>query len=120
MMTPALLGPNLDNKEELGFAICTREPNAFFAHFHDRMVGVLTPELLERWLAPAGASEKELLACVRAPDNDELIAHKVKGDITKRRSGDWSALQTEGTPLTNADLKAPALKKAAKQGRLLD
>lgn len=111
MWTPALLGPNLDNKEELGFSICTRPPNQFFSHFHDRMVGVLTPELAEVWLSPEGRSEKELLACVRAPDEDELAAFMVKGNIAKRKSGDWSPVETQGKPLTSADLKkAPARK----------
>jgi putative SOS response-associated peptidase YedK len=118
LWTPALLGPNLDNKEELGFAICTREPNAFFKHFHDRMVGVLTPELAKVWLSPEGHSEKELLGCVRAPGEGELAAFKVKGDITKRKSGDWSPVQSEAAPTDPTKLKPGAGAKgaAAKKG----
>jgi putative SOS response-associated peptidase YedK len=116
MWTPALVGPNLDNKEELGFAICTRPPSQFFSHFHDRMVGVLTPELAEVWLSPEGRPEKELLACVRAPEEDELAAFKVKGEIAKRKSGDWSAVETQGEPLTIGDLKPP--KKGGRQASL--
>jgi putative SOS response-associated peptidase YedK len=104
LMAPALFGPYLDNKEEFGFAVVTREPNKFFAHFHDRMVAVMTPELVERWLRPADHSDAELLACVRAPDDDELAAWAVKGDITKRHKGDWSPVATEGKTLTFADL----------------
>jgi putative SOS response-associated peptidase YedK len=116
MWTPALLGPNLDNKEELGFAICTRPPNQFFTHFHDRMVGHLTSELAEVWLAPEGHSQEELLACVRAPGEEELAGFKVKGDIAKRKSGDWSAVETQGKPLTIEDMRVP--KKSAKQAKL--
>jgi putative SOS response-associated peptidase YedK len=112
MWTPALIGPYLDNKEEMGFAICTRPPNQFFTHFHDRMVGHLTPDLAEVWLSPEGHSEKELLACVAAPGEEELAGFKVKGDIAKRKSGDWSAVETQGKPLTIDDIKAP--KKAGK------
>lgn len=120
MWTPALLGPNLDNKEELGFAICTRPPNQFFSHFHDRMVGHLTPELAEVWLTPEGRSQKELLECVRAPGEEELAGFKVKGDIAKRKSGDWSAVETQGKPLTIADIgKAkPPAKAGPKQAKL--
>lgn len=120
MWTPALLGPNLDNKEELGFAICTRPPNAFFSHFHDRMVGHLTPELAKVWLSPAAHSKEELLACVRAPPEDELAGFKVKGDIAKRKSGDWSAVETQGNPLTIDDIKAPKepLKALPRQAKL--
>ncbi len=110
LWTPALLGPNLDNKEELGFAICTRPPNAFFSHFHDRMVGVLTPELADVWLSPEGRSEEELLACVRAAGEDELAAFKVKGDIAKRKKGDWSAVETQGGPVSAENLETPTKK----------
>jgi putative SOS response-associated peptidase YedK len=116
MWTPALLGPNLDNKEELGFSICTRSPNPFFSHFHDRMVGVMTPQLAEVWLTPEGRADKDLLECVRAPEEDELAAFKVKGDIAKRKSGDWSAVETQGEPVTVGDLKPP--KKGASQATL--
>ncbi len=119
LWTPALVGPSLDSKEELGFAICTRPPNAFFSHFHDRMVGVLTSDLAKVWMNPEGRSEEELLACVRAPDDDELAAFKVKGDIAKRKKGDWSAIETQGNPVTSADFGTPA-SAAAKQARLFD
>ena len=114
MWTPALVGPSLDNKEEFGFAICTRPPNQFFSHFHDRMVGHLTRELAEVWLSPEGRSVKELLECVRAPPEDELAGFKVKGDIAKRKSGDWSAVETQGEPVTIADIGGP--KTPAKKG----
>jgi putative SOS response-associated peptidase YedK len=104
LMAPALFGPHLDHKEERGFALCTRQPNRFFAHFHGRMVGVLTPSLMDRWMAPAGRTVEELMACVRAPDEDELVARRASSDIGKRKSGDWSAIKTEGEPLTFADL----------------
>lgn len=117
MKTPALFGPSLDNKEEMGFAICTRTPNKFFSYFHDRMVGVMTEDLAKRWISPEGASDKELLACVRAPDDDELVARKVKGDISKRKKGDWSAVETQGKPLTFSELERPAPRKGA-QARL--
>lgn len=118
LMAPALIGPNLDNKEELGFAICTRTPNQFFSHFHDRMVGVLTPKMVETWLSPEGRPTEELLACVRAPGEEELAAFKVKGDIAKRKSGDWSPVLTEGKPRTFADVenKPPAGPKQSKLG----
>ena len=120
MWTPALVGQSLDDKEALGFAIATRPPNKFFSHFHDRMVGHLTPELAEVWLSPEGRSQKELLACVRAPGEEELAGFKVKGDIAKRKSGDWSAVETQGKPLTINDIGAPKPPKKAgtKQARL--
>jgi putative SOS response-associated peptidase YedK len=89
-------------------------PNQFFSHFHDRMVGQLTPELAKRWLDPTAHSKEDLLECVRAPGENELAGFRVKGDIAKRKSGDWSAVETEGAPLTIADVTAP--KKGAKAG----
>ncbi|HKZ59152.1 MAG TPA: SOS response-associated peptidase family protein [Candidatus Thermoplasmatota archaeon] len=117
LWAPALVGPSLDSKEEFGFAICTRPPNTFFSHFHDRMVGVLTSDLAKVWISPEGHSEEDLLACVRAPDDDELAAFKVKGDIAKRKKGDWSAIETQGKPVTSGDLEKPVGGKP-KQARL--
>ncbi|HEX9709208.1 MAG TPA: SOS response-associated peptidase family protein [Candidatus Thermoplasmatota archaeon] len=113
LLTPALLGPYLDDKSQQGFAICTREPNRFFAHFHGRMVGVLTPQLVDRWLDPAGATPDELLACVRAPRDDELAAWRVTEDITKRKEGNWEPVRAAPEPLTYADLpkRGPAKQK---------
>lgn len=105
MLTPALLGPYLDDKSQRGFAICTRPPSAFFAHFHDRMVGVMTPPLAKRWLAPEGADPESLMECVRAPADDELAAWKVEEPITSRKEGDWSPVRVAGRPLTHADLR---------------
>ncbi|MHB8587184.1 MAG: SOS response-associated peptidase family protein [Thermoplasmatota archaeon] len=99
IMAPALYGPSLDRDDELGFAICTREPNDFVARIHDRMVGVCTPDLVDRWLDPTHHTASELLACIRAPDEDELVAYRVVGDITKRKTGNWSPLGFEGEPL---------------------
>lgn len=98
-MAPALFGHHIEAKESTAFAICTREPNRFFATFHDRMIGACTPELMERWLAPEGKSPKELLECIRAPEDDELEAQPTTPEITKRKAGDWSALPNRGKPV---------------------
>lgn len=105
LLTPALLGPYLDDKSQRGFAICTRPPNAFFRHFHDRMVGVMTPALAERWLEPGRVDLESLLECVRAPGDDELAAWKVEEPITSRKEGDWSPVQVADRPLTWADVR---------------
>ncbi len=118
LWTPALTAPCFDDKSDVGFAIATRAPNKFFAHFHDRMVGVLTPELKERWLAPGDSTPAKLLECVRAPDDEELVAVKAVGELMKRKAEDLSPIKTVGAPITFADLDAPAPKKSAKQAKL--
>jgi putative SOS response-associated peptidase YedK len=105
MMTPALVGGSHETKGERAFAICTREPNRFFARFHDRMVGQCTPELMKRWLAPGDTTADELLACVAAPDDGELVAVAAAPNISKRKAGDWSPLVTFGEPLGWDDVK---------------
>ena len=100
ILAPALFGPYHENKEELAFAICTREPNRFFAHFHERMVGMCPPPLMERWLGPEDVSKEELAACIAAPADEELEAVPTSDEITKRRAGDWSALPRVGPGLT--------------------
>lgn len=119
MWTPALTAPCFDDKSDVGFAICTREPNKFFAHFHDRMVGIMDEELKERWLEPAEKPLAELLECVRAPDDDELVAIRAKGELMKRKAEDLSPIPQLGKPITFADLEgAKKAKGAAKQARL--
>lgn len=118
LLAPALIAPCLDDKSDMGFAICTREPNGFFKHFHDRMIGVLTPALMERWLDPSASSLPELLKCVRAPEDDELVARRAKGELMKRDADDVSPIETVGKPLTMKDLEAPEPGKRAKQARL--
>jgi len=123
LMTPALIAPCFDKKDDLGFAIATRAPNAFFANFHDRMVGVMTPDLVERWLDPASSTPAKLLECVRAPDEDELIARRAKGDVGKKKADDPTPIETVGKPLTIADFsgsggKGSGKKTDAKQRRL--
>jgi putative SOS response-associated peptidase YedK len=103
-MAPALFGHHIEDKASAAFAICTREPNKFFGAFHDRMVGVATPELMERWLAPAEHSKAELLECIRAPPEDELVAVPTTPDITKRKMGDWGPLPAVGKPVTWKDV----------------
>jgi len=120
LMTPALISPCFDDKSDLGCAICTREPNRFFANFHDRMRGVLTPELMKRWLDPASSTPAKLLECVRAPEDDELVARRAKGDVGKKKAEDTSPIETAGKPLTMADFKGPREPSRAKQGRLDD
>jgi putative SOS response-associated peptidase YedK len=111
LMTPALIGPYLDDRAQRGFAICTRAPNAFFAHFHDRMVGVMTKTQVERWLEPEGVPAEELFACVRAPADDELAAWKVTEALTDRQEGNWEPVRTAREPLGLGDLKKPARSK---------
>lgn len=106
IMAPALVGKYHENPEETAFAICTREPNQFFALFHDRMVGHCTPEAMERWLHPSTASKDDLMDCIGAPADDELEAVPTSPAITKRKAGDWSALEPVGRPLRWEDLKA--------------
>jgi putative SOS response-associated peptidase YedK len=118
LMTPALAAPCFDKKSDLGFAICTREPNKFFENFHDRMVGVLTPDLMERWLDPASSTPEKLLECVRAPDDDELVAQRVKEEISKRKAEDLSPIAIVGKPLTMADLRGGPAAGGSKQARL--
>jgi putative SOS response-associated peptidase YedK len=118
LMTPALIAPCFDDKADLGFAIATREPNAFFANFHDRMVGVMTPELVERWLDPEGSTLPKLLECVRAPDDNELVARRAKGEVGKKKADDPTPIETIGKPLTMADFGKASVKGAAKQKRL--
>lgn len=119
LLTPALAAPCLDDKDDLGFAICTRTPNGFFGHFHDRMVGVMTEELMERWLSPAGVSPAKLMECVRKPDEDELVARRGKGDLMKRDASDVSPIETVGNPLGADDLGVKgAAKRSGRQKRL--
>lgn len=54
---------------------------------------------------------------VRAPDEDGLAAYKAKGHIAKRKKGDWSAIETQGQPVTSGYLQKPAAEKP-KQARL--
>ena len=109
---PALVGHHFEHKDEIAFAICTREPSRFFGYFHDRMVGVLTKELVDRWLHPTDHAPKGLLECIRKPDDDELEAVPTTPDITKRKAGDWSNLPATGPPLRWADV-LPKLSQAA-------
>ncbi len=118
LWTPALTAPCFDDKSDTGFAICTRAPNKFFAHFHDRMVGILTPELKERWLDPAASTPAKLLECVRAPADDELVAVRARGELMKRKAEDLSPIETLGKTITMADLEASPPKRQAKQARL--
>lgn len=106
MMAPALVGAYHEKEGELAFAICTREPNRFFSHFHDRMIGQCTPDLMERWLTPEGRDVKSLLECIHAPGEDELVAVPASPDLQKRKSGDWSPVKTEGPPISAKDLEA--------------
>lgn len=102
LLAPALVGPYLDDKSQFGFAICTRAPNAFFANFHDRMVGVMTDSLAKRWLEPDGVSPQDLLECVRAPAEGELAAWRVVEPLTERKAGNWSPVKTEPEPVSLA------------------
>lgn len=121
LLTPALAAPCLDDKDDLGFAICTRTPSAFFGHFHDRMVGVLDKPSMERWLRPQELSPAKLLECVRKPDEDELVAWRGKGDLMKRDASDVSPIETVGKALKEADLEVKGTaRKGAKQKRLGD
>jgi putative SOS response-associated peptidase YedK len=110
IMAPALVSHSRDEKKEPAFAICTRTPNRFFGYFHDRMVGVCTPELMKRWLDPKGRTPEELAECVGAPNDDELVAVPASPEIQKRQRGDWSPLKTIGAPVTWKDVE-PRLKK---------
>jgi putative SOS response-associated peptidase YedK len=105
MMAPALVGPYHEDRKQKAFAICTREPNPFFKRFHDRMIGQCTPKQMDAWLAPEGHEPDDLLACIAAPPNDELVAVPTTPQITKRKAGDWSPLEATGDPLTWNDLK---------------
>lgn len=105
ILAPALVGKSRDQAGELAFAICTREPNRFFGRFHDRMVGVCTPDLMDRWLAPQDHSADQLLECVAAPKDEELVAVPSSPAIQKRQKGDWSALPSTGAPLTWKDVE---------------
>lgn len=110
IMAPALVSHSRDEKKETAFAIVTREPNRFFGFFHPRMVGVCTPELMERWLDPSKHSAAELAECVAAPRDDELVAVPASPEIQKRAKGDWSALKTIGPPITWKDVE-PQLRR---------
>lgn len=105
LFAPALVGPYKDKAGETGFALCTREPNRFVGFFHDRMVGLCTPDLMDRWLEPEGHDPKELLECVAAPPDDELVAVPASPDIQLRKKGDWSPLKSAGAPLRWADVQ---------------
>ncbi len=119
LLTPALAAPCLDDKADLGFAICTRTPNGFFSNFHDRMVGVMTEELMERWLEPEGVSAAKLMECVRKPGEDELVARRGKGDLMKRDASDVSPIETVGKALRMGDLGGKAAPiSGARQKRL--
>lgn len=120
LMAPALAAPCLDDKEDLGFAICTRTPNKFFAHFHDRMVGVLDVQAMEKWIHPASATPEELMQCIRMPGEDELVARRAKGDLMKRDASDVSPIETAGKPLAAADLGGQRGAKSGKQKKLGD
>ena len=118
LKTPALIAPCFDKKEDLGFAIATREPNQFFSNFHDRMVGVLTPELEKRWLDPAASTLEKLMECVRAPSEDELVARRAVGDVGKKKYDDPTPIKTTGKALSITDFTKGASKGGAKQARL--
>ncbi len=98
LLTPALIGPYLDDKSQKGFAICTREPSPFFAHFHNRMVGVMTQELAARWLEPGGHTAAQLKECIRAPPDGELAAWRVTEPLAERKEGNWEPVKTEPGP----------------------
>lgn len=99
LLAPALVGRYHEDREETAFAICTREPNRFFAGFHDRMVGVCPSDLTKRWLQPSDHSAKELLDCIGSPRDDELEAVPTDPQITARRAGNWSPLPATGPPI---------------------
>lgn len=105
LMAPALVGHSRDERKEPAFAICTREPNRFFGFFHPRMVGVCTPEFMDRWLHPSEFSMNELAECVASPRDDELVAVPASPEIQKRVKGDWSPLKTVGPPVTWKDVE---------------
>lgn len=105
MMAPGLVGRYQDKEGETGFAICTRQPNRFFARFHDRMIGQCTSQLMERWLRPSLDGKERLLACIAAPEEDELVAVPASPDIQKRRAGDWSPVKTIGAPMGWKELR---------------
>ena len=111
MMVPALVGTSRDDAREMGFALCTRKPNGFFARFHDRMIGHCSRALMERWLTPVGRTDEELLECVAAPGDDELVAVPTSPEIQKRQKGDWSPLPAIGPPLTWGDVQQQAVAK---------
>lgn len=106
LMAPALIGPYFEDRRQKAFAICTREPNAFFGAFHNRMIGACPEHLVDQWLAPEGVPHDELLECVAALPDEEMVAVPTAPEITKRRAGDWSALEATGDPVTWADVKA--------------
>jgi len=118
MWTPALTAPCFDDKSDVGFAIATRSPNGFFKHFHDRMVGVMDEAGRERWLAPTKHSPSELMECVRAPDEDELVAVKAVGQLMKRDAEDLSPIKTTGEKITIQVLEGKKAAKGAKQAKL--
>lgn len=105
MMAPALVGRYFEDREQRAFAICTRKPNRFFAKFHDRMVGQCPPDRAGAWLRPEGTAADDLLACVAAPGDDELVAVPADPGISKRKAGDWSPVKAVGEPLGWGDLR---------------
>ncbi len=105
MMAPALVGTYFEDRDQQAFAICTRRPNRFVATFHDRMVGQCPDDQADTWLHPDGVDHETLLACVAAPDDDELVAVPADPKVAKRKAGDWSAIQTVGDPVGWDDLR---------------
>lgn len=105
MAVPALVGGYWEDRSQRAFALVTIEPNRFVATFHDRMIGQLADEQVDVWLQPGDHSKKELLACLKAPPEDELVARPIKADVGSAKFDDAAAMAPIGSAITWAQLK---------------
>lgn len=106
MAVPALVGAYWENKSARAFSLVTIEPNEFVRSFHDRMIGQLADADIDRWLDPEKSGRKELMALLKAPPNEELVAYPLKKDAGKAKFDDAEALKAVGPPLTWAQKRS--------------
>ena len=95
MAIPALVGHHWEEKDSYAFALVTVEPNDFVRTFHDRVVAQLSDDDIDVWLHPQDHDRDRLMACLRAGDNDELVAYPLKPGVGSAKFNDVSMLVRE-------------------------
>ncbi len=105
MCVPALVGGYWEETGKDAFALVTIAPNEFVGRFHDRMIAQLQDDQLDVWLHPDAHTGAQLMDCLAAPSNDELVAIPIKHDAGKAKFDDPEALAPIGEPIAWADLQ---------------
>ena len=75
---------------------------------HDRMPVVLAPDVLDRWIDPAGADREELRALLRPPPTGTLVHHPVDQRVGNVRHDDPGLIAPLPPAASSSSTSSPA------------